>query len=197
MKNSYLQYAKYSILSMFLGVIVWTGLSVYMLLAKASIGEDNISIFEFIISVAGVTSVYIIYLRKYKYKNAVIMNILAESIFLLFFLYYAYNTNMYMAGIAVYCIIIVNYFIGGIEDETARVFEDEELRNKHYKRILRNIRKIRKLANQVGFLIGSGISMVCLNIFSVDINEFTQVIIILNVFQNIYDYFIWNKFLNK
>ena len=45
----YIRYSRHKLVSDFLGVVVWTALTTFMLVAKNAVGVNNIPIFEVLI----------------------------------------------------------------------------------------------------------------------------------------------------
>jgi len=129
-------------------------------------------------------------------KTVVGINILLETVFLIC-LYYILLTsdNLTIAGVAVYGVIIFNAFTGPMENETMRHFEDKKLKHSLYKKHFRKLRKQYHLVGTIGAVIGSSIGLLFLTYFKVDLIEFTLIMLILNILTNVYDYYLWHKYL--
>jgi len=194
----YLRYIKAELLSMFLGIMTWSALSTFMLIAKNAIGVDNIPIFETLIFVAGIVGIRISYSRKnWDYSILVVISISIVTIFLIALLYLLYFGTLAEAGIAIYAIIIANAVINTLKNVASRDIEDMELTSVHYKGYLRKIRKSADNLAHIAGAIGTGIALVIITYLKMDIITFTKIMIVLNVIQNIYDYHIWYKYLFK
>jgi len=194
----YLKYLKAELLSMFLGILTWTSLSTFMLIAKNAIGVNNIPIFETLIFIAGIIAIRISYSRKnWNYSLIVFIDIIIKTMFLISLLYLLYFGTVAEAGLAVYTIIIINAVTNKLKGVASRDIEDIQLTSLHYKSYLRKIRKLSDNLVYIAGAIGTGIALVFITYIKMDIITFTKIMIVLNVIQNIYDYHIWYKYLFK
>jgi len=194
--KQYLEYQKYLIPNTILGMITWMSLSTFMLVAKNAIGTNNIPIFETIIFISALIGSSIAAKRYMSYKISILSNILVEMIFLAS-LYYVliYYNNLAIAGVVVYCVIIVNGILDTIVHEEARNIEDEFLKHSLYKKVLRKYRKYYRDVRLYGGVIGTSISLIALTYYQVDLLTFTKVMLILNVIETLYSFYLWNKYL--
>ncbi len=192
-KSKYMRYSEKSILSSFLGYITWMSLSAFMVNAKNEIGIDSIPIFEMLIFVSGILGVKIAYSKiDISIKTLVFINIISESVFLVSLYYLLLTSTMSNAGVSVYMIIILNAFVGLIISEKMRSEEDIVLTHTLYKGILKTIRKKNDNSRLIGGTIGTSIAVILLTYYEVELVSFTLVMLVLNIIQNIYDYYIWN-----
>ena len=194
----YLRYTKAELVSMFLGILTWTSLSTFMLIAKNAIGINNIPIFETLIFLAGIIAIRVSYSKKnWDYGLVVVINITIETIFLISLMYLLYFGTLAEAGIAVYSIIIINVITNKLKGVAGRDIEDIQLTSLHYKSYLRKIRKLSDNLVYIAGAIGTSIALIFITYIKMDIITFTKIMIVLNVIQNIYDYHIWYKYLFK
>lgn len=194
---SYLRYLKKSLLSTFVGHIVWVSLSTYMIMNKSSIGMDNIPIFEVILFIAGLASSRVATMNIFSFKTAMYLLVNLETLFLtILFVAIYYNGVSITSGIILYLlIIIVNGFIGPIENEARRVLEDKKLKKDSEKNYLRIIRGYERNWKMTGSSIGSILSLVFLSYLELSLEIFTLAMLSLNILQNMYDLKLINKYL--
>lgn len=193
-----MQYCTYNrkvLLSNFLGCITWTSLSTFMLVSKNEIGINNIPIFETLIFIMGIVGVKLAHNNISSYKLNIFINILLETIFLIVLYITLLDNNLSMAGVAVYSIIIINGITRTMEIESARRYEDKHLKSTYSKKFLNIMRTRSRYIDLIGGTVGASIALVALTYFKVNLIDFTMVMLVLNVMQNIYDYFIWQKYL--
>ena len=126
----YLKYLKKSLLSTFVGHIVWISLSTYVVINKSTIGIDNIPIFEVILFLTGLASSRIATMNIFSFKTAMYSSVAVETMFLLILsIAIYYNGISIMSGVILYLLIItLNGFINPIESESRRVLEDKKLK---------------------------------------------------------------------
>lgn len=193
----YLAYIKKSLLSTFVGHIVWVSLSTYMVINKGVIGIDNIPIFEVILFLAGLASSRIATMNIFSFKTAIYSMVFLETIFLMaLFIAIHYNGISVSSGIILYLLIIaVNGFVGPIEGEAKRVLEDKKLKKDSEKNYLRLIRGYERNWKMIGASIGSIISLIFLTYLQVSLDVFALVMLSLNIIQNMYDLNLINKYL--
>ena len=193
----YLKYLKKSLLSVFVGHIVWVSLSTYMIINKSSIGIDNIPVFEVVLFVAGLASSRIATMNIFSFKTAMYSLVIMETLFLIIlFIAIYYNGISITSGIVLYMlIIIVNGFIGPIENEARRILEDKKLKKDSEKNYLRLIRGYERNWKMIGASIGSVVSLIFLSYLQMSLEMFTLIMLSLNILQNMYDLNLINKYL--
>lgn len=104
----YLKYLKKSLLSTFIGHIVWVSLSTYVVINKSTIGIDNIPIFEVILFLTGLASSRIATMNIFSFKTAMYLLVFMETLFLLMLLTAIYyNGVSVISGIVLYLLIIL------------------------------------------------------------------------------------------
>lgn len=193
----YLEYQKRIIVTQsLLGAIVWMALTTFVILAKSSIGIKNIPIFELLIFVASIVSSKIAYTKLLSFSNAVKIDLIIESLFLIsiYIILIKYNSLIY-SGLAIYAIIIINSMLNVIKNERARDYEDLHLRKYTHKKFLKVIRLRDRNYQIIGGLLGTSIALITLNYIEIDIIDFALIMLILNVVQNVYEYYITYKYL--
>lgn len=195
----YLEYQKRIVITASLvGCTCWMSLSTFFVMAKSNIGIENIPIFELIIFVASMAGSRIAYTNVLSFSKAVKLDLFIESIFLIV-IYIAllkYHSLMY-AGLAIYGVIIINSFLRLIKQERARNYEDKFLKKDTHKKFLKTIRSKDRTYDIIGGLLGTSIALVSLNYFKVDLIDFAIIMLILNVIQNVYEYYITYKYLTE
>ena len=193
MEEKYLQYLDKSRLSDFLGVLVWTSLSGFMVLAKNKIGIDNITLLEFVIMALSLIGSKLAFnTRILKYKHVILFNIISETIFLIILYFVLFNNNLEYAGLTVYSIIIVTTITRFIQGERSRQLELLYIKNESK---LRNLKKKHADLKIIGGILGTAIAAIAINTLNIDIILFTKIMLILNIIENIYDYYIWKQYL--
>ena len=80
---NYLKYIKKSLISIFIGHIVWVSLSTYMVINKGTIGIDNIPVFEVVLFIAGLMSSRIATMNIFSFKTAAYLLVLSEALLLI------------------------------------------------------------------------------------------------------------------
>lgn len=193
----YLKYLKKSLLSTFIGHIVWVSLSTYVVINKSTIGIDNIPIFEVILFLTGLASSRIATMNIFSFKTAMYLLVFMETLFLLMLLTAIYyNGVSVISGIVLYLLIIsVNGFLGPIESESRRVLEDKKLKKDSEKNYLRIIRGYERNWRMIGASIGSILSLIFLSYLEIRLEVFTLTMLSLNILQNMYDLKLINKYL--
>ena len=193
----YLEYQKkVVVVASLVGCTCWMSLSTFFVMAKSNIGIENIPIFELIIFVASMVGSRIAYTNILSFSQAVKLDLFIESIFLvaIYIALIKYQSLMY-AGLAIYGVIIINAFLRLIKQERARNYEDKELKKDTHKKFLKVIRSKDRVYDTIGGVLGTSIALVALNYFKVDLIQFAMAMLILNVIQNIYEYYITYKYL--
>lgn len=193
----YLKYLKKSLLSTFVGHIVWISLSTYVVINKSTIGIDNIPIFEVILFLAGLISSRIATMNIFSFKIAMYSSALVETLFLLILsIAIYYNGVSIMSGVILYLLIIaMNGFISPIESESRRILEDKKLKKDSEKNYLRIIRGYERNWRMIGASIGSILSLIFLSYLEIRLEIFTLAMLGLNILQNMYDLKLINKYL--
>lgn len=196
MKNRFLRYQYISVWSMFLGAVTWTSLATFMIVTRNEIGLTNIPIFEVVIFIAGLLGVKIAHAKLISLKISILITILMETLFLIVVYSLLLDpVNLAGAGIAVYAIIIFNMLTNELVAENERRYEDKRITTKAGKWGLQKIRKKRSTLRLIGGGIGTSIALVFLTYLKTDLIIFTKVMLVLNVLQNIIDYYLWSKYL--
>lgn len=193
----YLKYLKRSLLSVFVGHIVWVSLSTYMIINKSSIGIDIIPVFEVVLFITGLASSRIATMNIFSFKTAMYSLVIMETLFLIIlFIAIYYNGISITSGIVLYMlIIIVNGFISPIENEARRILEDKKLKKDSEKNYLRLIRGYERNWKMIGASIGSIASLIFLSYLQMSLEMFTLIMLSLNILQNMYDLNLINKYL--
>ncbi len=193
----YLKYLKKSLLSTFIGHIVWISLSTYVVINKSAIGIDNIPIFEVILFLTGLVSSRIATMNIFSFKTAMYSSVAVETIFLLILSIAIYHNGIsIMSGVILYLLIItLNGFISPIESESRRVLEDKKLKKDSEKNYLRIIRGYERNWRMIGASIGSILSLIFLSYLEISLEIFTLAMLSLNILQNMYDLKLINKYL--
>lgn len=193
----YLEYQRRIIItSSLVGCTCWMALSTFFVMAKSNMGIENIPIFELIMFVASMAGSRVAYTNVLSFSQSVKLDLFIETIFLIA-IYVAlikYNSLMH-AGLAIYGVMIVNSFLRLIKQERARNYEDKELKRDTHKKFLKAIRSKDRAYDTIGGVVGTSIALVCLNYLQIDLIKFAMIMLILNVIQNIYEYYITYKYL--
>ena len=196
-QNRFIRYKFYSIYCIFLGMVTWSSLGTFMLVAKNDIGVTNIPIFEVMMFLAGLAGIQVAHAKIVSLRNSILMLIIIETLFLvlLYTLLKCESGSLAMSGVLVYMTSIFNLFSSKIVGENIRIYEDEHLTTKASKWGLRKIRKKQGTMSLVGGGLGAMIALIFLTYFQVNLITFTMTMLVLNVVQNFFEYFLWYKFL--
>ena len=194
----FLRYKYFSIYCTFLGMLTWSSLGTFMLVAKNDIGVTNIPIFEVLIFMGGIVGIQLAHRKIINLKHSILMLTVAETLFLAgLYLFLKLDTgSLATSGVLVYMISIFNVFTSKIVDENMRMYEDEHLPTKGAKWGLRKIRKKEGTLRLVGGGAGAMIALICLTYFQVDLIAFTMTMLVFNVLQNFLEHALWIKYLN-
>ena len=195
-KEAYIRYVKASMFSSFIGCVVWVSLGTFMLMAKNSIGINNIPIFEAVVFISHLLGIVYVYRTQHNLKDVILLSLIVETLFLISIYIALIYYNIAFAGVAVYMVIMVNAYTNLLTRETKRTTEDKVLKSQTSKRLLRILRKKLIVIESVAGAIGTLIALIVITYYNVDILIFTKIILLLNVLSNLYDYYVWNKYLN-
>jgi len=195
-KVAYINYRHKAVMIQNLGRITWSALSTFVIVGKNGIGIDNIPIFETMAFVASLLGIYYVFKYKVSIKRIIYVDIVAESLFLIA-LYIAILNNYGFAtyGFLIYMIILLNAYVHELLDESMRSYEDKYMKTHSATEALKLIRKINKTTTIISAGIGVLISMLFITYFKVDLVTFAKYILILNILQNIAEYYITYKYL--
>jgi len=197
-RSNYIRWSKKMILSDLLGTITWVSLGTFMLMAKNAIGSTEIPIFELFIFLTSLVGIKIAHSAYATLKGGQLASIIQETIFLIvLYISLIYTNNLAIAGYIVYGVIIGSAVINKITAETSRAYEQKEFNTDSGNKALKLIRKKSSLTTTIGATIGSIISVVFISVFHVGIIQFTMVMLVLNVIQNMYDHYLWMRYLNS
>lgn len=191
----YLRHSKAVLLNEFLGYVVWTSLAAFMVMAKNAIGANSVPIFELLIFVAGIFGTKLAHSKYVSYTTSIRYTAIIESVFLVTIYLALLKDNLPYAGISVYMVIIFNAVSNRAIVETSRVYEDSVLSNIHYKKYLKLLRKRSQELNVYGGVIGTSIAVIVITHLGVSIVSFAMVMLILNVVSNMYEHYLWYKYL--
>jgi len=195
-RTNYIKWSRAMIISDLLGTTTWMALTTFMIMAKNAIGNDVIPIFEVIIFMMALVGIKLAHSNWVSLKGGQLASITQESIFLVaLYVGLIYTDDLAIAGYIVYGVIIGSALIKEIGKETSRAYEQKEFRSYSGNKALRLIRKASGLTITIGGAIGSGVAVVAISILHINIVSFTMVMLILNILQNVYDYYLWFKYL--
>ena len=196
MKSNYIKWTKKMVVADMLGLITWMSLSAFMVMSKNAIGSTNIPIFEMLIFTTGIVGVSLAHKRCMTIKGSVLVRNIQETIFLIALFYILITTgDLALAGYSVYGVIITSSIVNMIADETIRSYEDTVFKSYSSIKFLKILRKRNKYLKLIAGAIGTSISVIFLTVAGVDIITFTLYVLILNVAQNVYEFYIWKKYL--
>jgi len=195
-RTNYIKWSRAMILSDLLGTTTWMALTTFMIMAKNAMGNDVIPIFEMLIFITALVGIKVAHTNWVTLKGGQLASITQETIFLIaLYISLIYTSDLATAGYIVYGVIIGSAIIRKITGETSRAYEQKEFNTDSGNKALKLIRKAADLTITIGGAIGSGIAVVSISVLHIDIIQFTMVMLILNVIQNMYDYYLWFKYL--
>ncbi len=195
-RTKYVKWSKAMIISDLLGTTTWMSLTTFMVLAKNAMGVSIIPIFELLIFMTALIGIKIAHSKWVTLKGGQLASITQETIFLIaLYISLIYTNNLAIAGYIVYGVIIGSSVIHKITGETSRTYEQKEFSTYSGNKALKLIRKASDLTRTIGGAIGSSIAVISISVLHINIITFTMTMLILNVIQNMYDYYLWNKYL--
>lgn len=194
LKENYIKYVKYEIISMSLNTFIWMALATFSIVSIGLLGTASITIFELLIFVFSLLGTHIAFKSSGSFRMFTIFEIILETIFLLSILYLIYIDSEYLA-VAIYLVAIVGKLVRPAIAEKGRKFEDKELKKQSNKRLLSLIRKRDGYLCDIFGILGGLTAVVFLSIVEVDLNTFAALMLFLNVIQNMFDYAKWIKYL--
>ena len=193
-KLKFIKYQRYELISIFLSVSVWMSLGTFTITTKANLGLDLITFLEAVIFITSILGIHIAFKKIGNYSLFTILNIILETIFLIFILILTYHKSEYIA-ISIYSIMVLRKLINPVIREKARTIEDTLFKKNSEKQILSNLRmKVGYITNIAG-VIGSLIAILTISILNIDIYIFAIYILFINKVQNLFDYYKWFKIL--
>jgi len=194
--ENYISFVKKMVWSDFMGITVWMALTTFSLVSRTEIGVNNIPILELIMAILAIIGVKVAHMKFNNIKISQLLTIVIETIFLFGLIYILiFKNDLILAGYAIYSIILINQITGRVADEAFRSYEQKMFKTSGKARFLKVMRNRNKTYILVGSAIGSIIAVTFITIMKVELSSFALCIIILNVFQNGYDYYLWNKYL--
>ena len=195
-KTKYIAWSRAMILSNILSIITWTSLTSFMLMAKNSIGIEVIPIFEMLIFTVALVGIKVAHSKWVSLKGGLLSVMVQESIFLIaLYITLLSTNNLAYAGYIVYGVIMGSAVLHKISDETRRSYEQAVFNTPGSNKVLKHLRKVGDLTTTIGGAIGTGVAVVCISILHINIINFTLVMLILNIVQNLYEYYLWFKYI--
>jgi len=195
-RTNYIKWSRAMILSDLLGTTTWMSLTTFMIMAKNAMGNTSIPIFEMIIFLTALVGIKVAHTKWVTLRGGQLASITQETIFLIaLYISLIITKDLAIAGYIVYGVIIGSAVIRKITGETSRAYEQKEFNTDSSNKALKLIRKAADLTTTIGGAIGSSIAVVAISVLHIDIIQFTMVMLILNVIQNMYDYYLWFKYL--
>jgi len=196
MKSKYIKWTKKMVVADMLGLITWMALSTFMVMSKNAIGTTNIPIFEMLIFMTGIIGVTLAHKKCMTIKGSVLVRNIQETIFLIALFYILITTgDLALAGYSVYGVIITSSIVNVITDETIRSYEDVTFKSYSSAKFLKILRKKNEYLKIIAGAIGSTVSVIFITVAGTDIITYTLYVLILNVAQNVYEFYIWKKYL--
>jgi len=193
---NYIRYIRKSVLSGVLGATVWTALTTFMIVAKTRIGTDVIPVFEMMIFIAGVVGTKLAFTNLVSLSRSVMLSITIETLFLVSLYIVLLTSTLGNAGIVVYIVIITNALTRVIVTENKRSYEDRYIKTPIGKLALRKLRMYNQTLMLVSGVVGTSIATLFITVLHINLTNFTLVILILNIAQNVYDWYIWKMYLS-
>ena len=193
-KSRYLSFLKYDIVSSFLGTLVWTSLATFTITVKGLLDVEVITVLESLIFISTIVGVYLAYNSSCTLRRLVLLEIVLETIFLIFILILIVLKSNYIS-VAIYFVIILGRFIMPLLRERHRMYQDKDMKKSSEKVFLSKLRKKTSYLENIAGVIGSIVAILFVTVFKVDIYTFAIMMLIINVIQNGYDYYKWIKYL--
>ena len=191
----YTKYLRKDMINICLGTITWTSLTSFMLVAKSELGINNITIMETIFFLIGLVGVRLANENYFSLKTNTMIDNVAETIFLLATLYTLYIGNMAYTALAVYGIMFFNVISRRVLKESIRRHEDKYMVRRQAKRFLEVVRAKSGYVELMAGVGGTLTALLAINYLNVELILFAKIMILLNIVENIYVYYITNKYL--
>ena len=191
----YTKYLRKDLVNVYLGTVTWTSLTSFMLVAKSELGINNITIMETIFFFIGIVGVKLAKENFFSLKTNIMIDNIAETIFLLFMLYTLYIGNIIYTALAVYGIMFFNVISRRVIKESIRRYEDKNMSKRQAKRFLEILRAKSGYVGLMGGICGTLIALFAINYLEIELITFAKIMIMLNVIENIYVYYIASKYL--
>jgi len=167
-----------------------------MLMAKNSIGIEVIPTFEMLIFTVALVGIKVAHSKWVSLKGGLLSVMVQESIFLIaLYITLLSTNNLAYAGYIVYGVIMGSAVLHKISDETRRSYEQAVFNTPGSNKVLKHLRKVGDLTTTIGGAIGTGVAVVCISILHINIINFTLVMLILNIVQNLYEYYLCVKYI--
>jgi hypothetical protein len=194
---SYINYQFGSLVSMFLGMVVWMSLTTFIVVSKNALDKGVLPIFEVIVFVVSLLGVLASIYKLLSLRIAILLSFLTESILLivLFAILMLWTTEVELIAYAIYAVISIQALFKYSIGETSRKFEDEFLISDAGKYLMRKVRNMTNMLILLGGAIGSLIALYALTFCDVVLVTFAIIMLFLNVLQNIWDFRLWFKFI--
>ena len=193
-KLKYIKYQRYELISIFLSVSVWISLSTFAIVSKAKLSLDIITFMEAVIFTASFLGVHLAFRKCGTYSIYVLLNIITETIFLICILILTYDKSEYIA-LSIYTVVVLSRVINPVVGEKARNIEDTYFKKNKEKLLLSNLRMKDGYVERIGGVLGSLLAILVISILNIDIYTFAIYMLMINIVQNMFDYYKWLKFL--
>jgi len=195
-KNNYKKYTKKMIYSDVMGIMVWMALTTFSLTSRSSLGVDNIPVLELIMAVVAILGVKSAHTKYNNIKVSQALNVIVETIFLVALTYIlVFKDDLALAGFAIYAVIIVDSITRRITGEAFRKYEQIKFNTKGSARFLAVIRNRCDTYSLIGSAMGSIIAVIFITVLHTPLVTFALYMVVLNIIQNGYDYYLWFKYL--
>ena len=195
-KTKYIKYQRYELISIFLSVSVWVSLGTFCIVTKSNLSLDLITYMEAAIFITAILGIHIAFKKVGSYSLFILLNVITETMFLICILILTYYKSEYIA-LSIYAIIILSRLINPVVSEKARNIEDLHFKKNSEKQILANLRMKDGYIDNIAGVLGSLIAILAISILKIDIYTFAIYMLIINIIQNIFDYYKWFVFLKN
>lgn len=193
-KLRFINYQRYELISIFLSVSVWISLGTFTIMTKSNLNVNLITFLEAVIFITSIMGIHMAFKKIGSYRLYIILNIIVETIFLIFVLILTYYKSEYIA-ISIYSIMILRKLINPIIREKARTIEDTLFKKNSEKMILANLRMRVGYITNIAGVLGSLIAILTISVLNIDIYIFAIYALTINIIQNLFDYYKWFKIL--
>jgi len=174
--NTYTRYLRKSIPIKTFGAALWVSMSAFYIMSKATLGTDNIPMFETVFQVAGLAGTWLAYRKVHSVRTMLIITIITEAIVSIILMTSVFGDDPLADSAApIYLFLIMNALITMPLMEAKRTFEDHHMQSLRAKGILKVLRKQIRYAQITAMIVGSAVGMILLSYFKVDIILFAQV----------------------
>ena len=193
----YLKYVRASNINTAIHTVFWVATSVVVVMGKSAIGSDSLPIFQMLVWIAGIIGARLVLTRMATKKIVIMIDNIRDLLILLYIVYQLVYGDMISVGIGIFVIIISGELFSPVISEWRRYIEDTRYTKPSHKKILVKLRTNYRYTSTIAGAIGSGIALVALTYFKVELQHYGALMLALELLVVMYDMRIYYKYLGK